>query len=121
MKESLKTCVSLLALNGVCGLFRPRALMHSCRTQTQMDRDTNMTQTNFFLLKIILTKTNGLLFTNKSNTDAFHYFLLASSYIFIFATLYSVRLNNICFNIYFYKNIFLYLLLYTVRLNKLYF
>lgn len=29
MKESLRTCVSLLALNGVCGLFRPRALMHS--------------------------------------------------------------------------------------------
>ena len=29
MKESLRTCVSLLALNGVWGLFRPSALMHS--------------------------------------------------------------------------------------------
>ena len=29
MKESLRTCVSLLALNGVWGLLRPSALMHS--------------------------------------------------------------------------------------------
>lgn len=29
MKESRRTCVSLLALNGVCSLFRPSALMHS--------------------------------------------------------------------------------------------
>lgn len=29
MKESLRTWVSLLALNGVWGLLRPRALMHS--------------------------------------------------------------------------------------------
>lgn len=42
MKESLKTCVSLLALNGVCGLFRPKALMHSCHTQTQINPDTNI-------------------------------------------------------------------------------
>jgi len=47
MKESLKTCVSLLALNGVCGLFRPKALMHSCRTQTEVDQDTTTTLINF--------------------------------------------------------------------------
>ena len=30
MKESRSTWVSLLALKGVCGLLRPRALIHSC-------------------------------------------------------------------------------------------
>lgn len=32
MKESLRTWVSLLALNGVWALFRPRALIHSWNT-----------------------------------------------------------------------------------------
>lgn len=34
MKESLSTCVSLLALNGVWGLFLPSARMHSCRERS---------------------------------------------------------------------------------------
>lgn len=36
MKESLSTWVNLLALNGVWGLFRPRARIHSCRKTEQL-------------------------------------------------------------------------------------
>jgi len=39
MKESRRTCVSLLARNGVWGLLRPRARMHSWWTDTQTDRE----------------------------------------------------------------------------------
>lgn len=36
MKESLRTWVSLLALNGVWALLRPRALIHSWNTETDV-------------------------------------------------------------------------------------
>lgn len=35
MKESLRTWVSLLALNGVWGLLRPRALIHSLNEKSE--------------------------------------------------------------------------------------
>lgn len=50
MKESLRTWVSLLALNGVWALLRPRALIHSWNT----DRDRCRWRSSSFTFKINL-------------------------------------------------------------------
>lgn len=76
MKESLKTWVSLLALNGVWGLLRPRALIHSCN-----HKDRNMDSSAFwrFIIKYknelkmqqTCQKKHGSLTTAKRCTQTF--------------------------------------------------
>lgn len=65
MKESLRTWVSLLALNGVWGLLRPRALMHSWHkkhnSMTNTQRGTIIVYTNCTSTVIVTFRASRLL------------------------------------------------------------
>lgn len=71
IKESLRTWVSLLALNGVWGLFRPRALMHSWNNTRE--RAKNKTNQNLWSSPHTTTKL-PLELTNLEGQQAFVYF-----------------------------------------------